>query len=107
MDRLSDVNHYYADSPEGDVCTISRQWYEEAKDRLAAYEDLGTVEGLAARVEVVRCKDCKYRNAVECPTSVYQGVDENNRTKWFTGTIDDGWCYRGPRAEAEEARKKL
>lgn len=39
MDKLSEANHYYADSPEGDVCTISRQWYEEAKARLAAYED--------------------------------------------------------------------
>ena len=61
MDRLSDVNHYYRDSMDGSTCEISRQWYEEAKDRLAAYEDLGAPEQLAARVEVVHCGECQWR----------------------------------------------
>lgn len=41
MERLSKVDHYYADGRYGDGSTveISREWYELVKEKLAAYED--------------------------------------------------------------------
>ena len=39
MTKLSQIEHYYRDSYDGSTCEISRQWYEEAKEKLAAYED--------------------------------------------------------------------
>ena len=75
MERLTEV---YIDDNGGEFCALvackevcAHGWTEdesgcrcdkvgEMQIRLAAYEDIGTVEELAARVEVVRCYDCRY-----------------------------------------------
>ncbi|MDL2293194.1 hypothetical protein LJC60_01025 [Ruminococcaceae bacterium OttesenSCG-928-D13] len=93
MDRLSDVNYYYSDSADGCTCTISRQWHDEAKARLSAYEDLGAPEQLAARVEVVRCIDCKHADSAG--NHVYCMRLGTKLFRW------DGFCSFGEQQEVD------
>ena len=57
-------------------------------------------------VEVVRCKDCKYRgNEIECPMCFEQEIewDDDGYTEvdWITHdrTQDDGFCHIGERKD--------
>lgn len=56
-------------------------------------------------IEVVRCKDCKWRGNVDkCPMTYYEyiwddrsgGLDEDKVNK----TDDDGFCHRGVKKDA-------
>jgi len=58
MERLSDKEHAVKQIDEdGCMVGISGKWYEEAKEKLARYEDL---EEQGILVYVVRCKDCRH-----------------------------------------------
>ncbi|MDL2214412.1 hypothetical protein LJB76_02480 [Clostridia bacterium OttesenSCG-928-O13] len=78
---------------------------ETAFARLAAYEDIGTLEQLAARVEVVRCAGCKYSS--EQGGYDYPGQSEThvNCQRWLTRQHEavimpnDGFCSYGQRRE--------
>lgn len=57
-------------------------------------------------VEVIRCKDCKYRrNEIECPMCFEEEKewDDDGYTEvdWITHdrTQDDGFCHRGERKD--------
>lgn len=54
-------------------------------------------------VEVVRCKDCKYRNEAECPMYHEEDIEWDDDgyierdTIYHDWTEDDGFCERGER----------
>lgn len=60
-------------------------------------------------IEVVRCKDCRYRYEEDCPMyyiewyTIDEGdgfIDDNYRE--YDYTTDEGYCYRGERREDGE-----
>jgi hypothetical protein len=99
-------------------CSIN----DAAWNKLAAYEDLGSVEEIeevkesakfykiageelckleikiadGRLVEVVRCRDCKYRNTSSCILSQYDAFGKKTTIK--TVYLDD-YCSRGERRE--------
>ena len=59
-------------------------------DLMAAIADIPTVDA----VEVVRCKDCKYREDGLCP------MESVEQYPWFA-TKNDAFCSYGERREGE------
>ena len=50
-------------------------------------------------VEVVRCKNCKFRDTFDCGMQFYGYDDDGNLCKSDDWTDDDGFCYWGERKE--------
>lgn len=72
--------------------------------RVVATECAADIKNLPAvdAVEVVRCKDCKYRgDAYECPKHFahYHGEDSDF-------TVDDGYCELGEKLKLEAGGKE-
>ena len=54
---------------------------------------------LADAVPVVRCKDCKYRDTINCGMQFYGYDDDGHLCKSDDWTQDDGYCYWGERKD--------
>lgn len=58
-------------------------------------------------VEVVRCKDCKYRRELDCPMYHEELEDCDDGDYVYIdivatdNTVDDGFCHRGEKIESE------
>lgn len=54
---------------------------------------------------IVRCKDCKHRQTLECPMFYETFVDDNETYGCWDdndNTEDDGFCYRGEKIDDAE-----
>lgn len=49
--------------------------------------------------ELVRCKDCKYRDTINCGMQFYGYDDDGHLCKSDDWTQDDGFCYWGERKD--------
>ena len=49
--------------------------------------------------ELVRCRDCKFRNTIDCGMQFYGYDDDENLCLSDDWTEDDGFCYWGQRKE--------
>lgn len=49
--------------------------------------------------ELVRCKDCKYRDTIDCGMQFYAYDDDENLCRSDDWTRDDGFCYWGERKD--------
>lgn len=60
-------------------------------------------------VEVVRCKDCKYRGYDDCPMCHDEYYyDEDDGGDWVTRdmTVDDGFCHKGAKMDGGEPHEE-
>lgn len=81
---------------------FTREQLEADLQELKAYRAMGAVEELAARVEVVRCGECKY-STLQHP---WPGGQEKIRvchtpaTPFHNWSVpEDGFCHKGKRRE--------
>lgn len=49
--------------------------------------------------ELVRCRDCKFRNTIDCGMQFYGYDDDENLCLSDDWTEDDGFCYWGQRKD--------
>lgn len=79
-----------------------------ATTKLATADAMCKLLGEAAKcqtidaVEVVRCKDCKYRGYDDCPMCHDEYYyDEEDGGDWVTRdmTVDDGFCHKGAKMD--------
>ena len=50
---------------------------------------------------LVRCKDCKFRNTIDCGMQFYGNDDDGNLCLSDDWTDDNGFCYWGERKDDE------
>ena len=79
------------------------------KDRTFCYRDLSCkITKKIDLVNVVRCKDCKYRGDYPCPMYYDELVewddDGYRECEWVDhdNTVDNGFCHMGERRDSDE-----
>lgn len=70
-------------------CWIRYKMFENALN------DAPTVDS----VQVVRCKECRFRDTFNCGMQFYGYDDDMNLRKSDDWTMDDGFCYWGEKKD--------
>lgn len=68
----------------------------------AAFSTLGDMVDKCQTIDavpIVRCKDCKYRDTIDCGMQFYAYDDDENLCRSNDWTRDDGFCYWGERKD--------
>jgi hypothetical protein len=87
-DALKDMSVRYFYMPGDQNSHLIKQWMKVAINNcIALLDNAPTINA----VEVVYCKDCKYRNTESCAMSFW----ELNTGKLFSRESDNGFCNYG------------